>query len=114
MKGDKKKVGYKVIAADKKKESAPKSSVVEETAKEITPHREICYLVLKENGKPMHYKKITEEVLKRSKSVGETPQNSMFARMITDNKNRFKKTGKGTFSLSEWDNKPVEVKQDAN
>ena len=114
MKGDKKKVGYKSIAAEPKKQPAVKNSAVEKTANNENPHREICYLVLKEHGKPMHYKQITEEVLKRSKSVGETPQNSMFARMITDNKNRFKKTGKGMFGLTEWDNKPEEVKQDAN
>jgi DNA-directed RNA polymerase delta subunit len=113
MKGDKKKVGYKVIDADKKKTSAPKSSAAKETAKVEVPHREVCYEVLKEYGKPMHYKKITEEVLKRSKSVGETPQNTMFARMTTDTQNRFKKTGKGMFGLTEWENKPSEVSQDA-
>jgi len=62
----------------------------------------------------MHYKKITEEVLKRSKSVGATPENTMFARMTTDNKNRFKKAGKGTFALTEWDNKPAEVSDNAH
>jgi len=57
----------------------------------------------------MHYKTITEEVLKKTQSVGLTPQNSMFARMATDNQGRFTKLGKGMFGLTEW----KEVKQDA-
>ncbi len=103
MKGRKKKAGYKVIDTDNTTSSE----------KTELPHREVCYDILKENGKPMHYKRITEEVLKRCKSVGSTPQNTMFARMSTDNKGRFKRLGKGNFSLTEWD-KPVEVSENAH
>lgn len=113
MKGSKKKVGYKVIAADAKKAPVETSSKPKETKQKEVPHRETCYEILKENGKPMHYKKITEEVLKRNKSVGLTPANSMFARMTTDNKDRFKKLGKGKFGLAEWDKKPVEAIKNA-
>ncbi len=72
-------------------------------------HREVCYRILKERGKPMHYKKITEEVLKECKSVGKTPQNTMYARMLTDKK-RFKLLGKGKFALLEWENKAKVIK----
>ena len=114
MKGEKNKDRYKDIAAGKKKTPAKKNSAEKDSAKQAVPHREVCYQILKEHGKPMHYKKITEEVLKRSKSVGATPENTMFARMTTDNKNRFKKAGKGIFALTEWDNKPAEVSDNAH
>ena len=102
MKGKNKKTDIKVSL---EKEPVPSSEG-------FLPHREVCYEILKEHGQPMHYKAITEEVLKRSKSAGTTPQNSMFARMTTDNLSRFKKVGKGLFGLAEWDKK--EVKEDAN
>lgn len=103
MKGKNKKKDINVSLENKKP--------AKNSEKSLVPHREICYDILKENGKPMHYKKITEEVLKRGKSVGVTPQNSMFARMATDNKGRFTKLGKGMFGLTEWEKK--EVKENA-
>jgi len=103
MKGKNKKSDIKVSLENQKPAEISKES--------LEPHREVCYEILKDHGKPMHYKKITEEVLKKTKSVGLTPQNSMFARMATDNKGRFTKLGKGMFGLTEW--KKEEVVQDA-
>ena len=97
MKGDKNKSRYKNVGTEQKETSEADHSIL--------PHREIAYQVLKESGKPMHYKDITSEVLKRSKSVGTTPQNSIFSRLITDTKKRFVKTSKGTFGLTEWSSK---------
>jgi len=113
MKEKKQTQRYKVIDTDKKKESV---EIKTEPKKQITSaesHREICYKVLKEFGKPMHYKKVMEEVLKIGESKGLTPQNTIFARMSTDTKKRFKVMGKGMFSLTEWDNKTQEVKANA-
>ena len=101
MKGDKHKDRYKNVGSEPKKEQPT-------TEQSDLPHREVAYLILKENGKPMHYKDITAEVIKRSKSVGTTPQNSIFSRMITDTQKRFVKTAKGTFGLTEWTSKEVD------
>jgi hypothetical protein len=114
MKGKKQKQTYKVIAKDKKAKPEAKKEVPKKDISSAESHREICYKVLKDHGKPMHYKKIMDEVLKIGISKGLTPQNSIFARMTTDNKNRFKKMGKGMFSLAEWDKKIQEVKANAN
>ena len=94
MKGDKNKDRYKNVVLETKKDKPIETSDL--------PHREVAYQVLKENGKPMHYKEITAEVMKRSKTVGTTPQNSIFSRLITDTQKRFVKTAKGTFGLTEW------------
>jgi len=110
MKGKKQKPTYKVIDADIKKEPAEKTTEPKKQVSTAESHREICYKILKEFGKPMHYKKVMEEVLKLGESKGLTPQNTIFARMSTDKKNRFKVMGKGMFSLTEWDNKIQEVK----
>ncbi|GEM_PF-1540831 len=101
MKGDKHKDRYKNVGSEPKKEQ-PATEQID------LPHREVAYQILKENGKPMHYKEITAEVVKRSKSVGTTPQNSIFSRMITDTQKRFVKTAKGTFGLTEWNSKEAE------
>ncbi len=100
MKGDKDKGRYKNVGLDPKKEQPA-------TVQDL-PHREVAYQVLKDHGKPMHYKEITAEVLKRSKSTGTTPQNSIFSRLITDTQKRFVKTAKGTFGLTEWNFKEAE------
>ena len=100
MKGDKHKDRYKNVDSETKKDKPIETSDL--------PHREVAYQVLKENGKPMHYKELTAEVLKRSKSTGATPQNSIFSRLITDTQKRFVKTAKGTFGLSEWNSKEAE------
>jgi DNA-directed RNA polymerase delta subunit len=101
MKGDKHKGRYKNVGSEPKKEQPA-------TEQSILPHREVAYQILKESGKPMHYKEITAEVIKRSKSVGTTPQNSIFSRMITDTQKRFVKTAKGTFGLTEWTSKEAD------
>ncbi|MBI2133600.1 winged helix-turn-helix domain-containing protein [Candidatus Woesearchaeota archaeon] len=100
MKGDKNKGRYKNVGSEPKKEQTA-------TVQDL-PHREVAYQVLKENGKPMHYKEITAEVMKRSKSTGTTPQNSIFSRLITDTQKRFVRTSKGTFGLTEWNSKEAE------
>ncbi len=67
MKGNKHKSRYKDI--DSKPEEETEEKIIS-SVKTLVPHREVAYQILKENGKPMHYKEITAEVLKRSKSVG--------------------------------------------
>lgn len=102
MKGDKHKGRYKNVGSEPKKEEQQPAEQSD------LPHREVAYQVLKDNGKPMHYKELTAEVLKRSKSTGATPQNSIFSRLITDTQKRFVKISKGTFGLTEWNSKEAE------
>jgi hypothetical protein len=50
----------------------------------------------------------------RTKSVGLTPQNSIFARMTTDNKGQIHQAGqRNVWSLAEWEEKIQEVKANA-
>jgi restriction system protein len=64
------------------------------------------------NRQPLHYQQITEKALELGLTVtgGQTPGNSFFAAMITDNKRRkkrgevprFDKQGKGYIGLTKW------------
>ncbi len=105
MKGNKDSSRYKDI--ELKTKEIKEEKIISAVKTEV-PHREVCYKILKEKGKPMHYKEITEIVLKESNSLGQTPQNTMFARMSTDTKERFKHLGKGVFALTEWNSKEAE------
>ena len=65
------------------------------------------------NGKPMHYKKITQNALKLKliKTEGKTPEATMNAQLVTDIKkvradgkpSRFVKYGKGMYGLTSWE-----------
>lgn len=69
--------------------------------------KDIAYQVLKEVGKPLHSKKITQIAIKRSwlKTTGKTPEFTMNAQLIVDinakkEKSRFIKTAPSTFRLN--------------
>jgi len=63
---------------------------------------DLAYEILKSNGKPMHYKDITKEILKIKLLGGKTPHHTVYARMLKDKRNRFILIGKDVFGLSEW------------
>lgn len=67
--------------------------------------------ILKESGKPLHYKEITRLALEKGflKTDGKTPESSMNAQLITDVNNNgvnsdFIKTAPATFDINQ--NKP--------
>jgi len=69
--------------------------------------KDIAYTILKEAGRPLHSKAITEIALKRGwlKTAGKTPEATMNAQLIVDinskkEKSRFIKTAPSTFSLN--------------
>ncbi len=64
-----------------------------------------AYKILKENGKPLHSKKVTEIALKRGllKTAGKTPAATMNALLVLESKkenSQFKKTGPSQFALN--------------
>jgi len=70
--------------------------------------RDIAYQILKESGKPLHYKDITKIALEKEwlKTVGKTPEATMNAQLVVDinskkDKSRFIKTGPSIFGLNE-------------
>lgn len=69
--------------------------------------KEVAYEILKEAGKPLHYKEITKIALKRGwlKTAGKTPEATMSAQLIVDintnqEKSLFLKTAPATFNLN--------------
>ncbi len=69
--------------------------------------KESAYIILKEAGKPLHSKKITEIALKKGglETSGKTPQLTMYAHLVADintlkEKSRFVKTGPSIFGLN--------------
>lgn len=68
-----------------------------------------AYLVLKDCGSPLHYREITQLILKTGEwpSSGKTPEATVSANLAMDiiekgPASRFQRTGKGTFALREW------------
>ena len=71
-----------------------------------------AFELLKESGKPRHYRWLTEESLKRDliETSGKTPEATMYTSIFGEIKNavpgkrpsRFVKTGRGMFGLAEW------------
>ena len=69
--------------------------------------KDIAYQILKEAGKPLHYKKITKIALEKGwlKTTGKTPEATMNAQIIVDinakkNKSLFVKIAPSTFGIS--------------
>ena len=56
--------------------------------------------VLTEQKKPMHYADITKEILKIKETKGKTPERTVMAILIRDNKDVFKSMGDGVFGLT--------------
>jgi hypothetical protein len=71
-----------------------------------------AYRLLKESGKPRHYRWITEQAMRKGliKSRGKTPEGTMYVAITDEIRNeipgvrpsRFVKTGRGMFGLAEW------------
>jgi len=71
-----------------------------------------AYTLLKESGKPRHYRWLTEEGIQRGliSTEGKTPEATMYASIFSEINSeipgkkitRFTKTGRGMFSLAEW------------
>jgi hypothetical protein len=82
---------------------APKARASSKPAKPKTPKASLrteAEAVLREKGKPMHVKDLTEAVLARGnvKAKGKTPQATLASIMLRSDK--FKKTARGTFGLA--------------
>lgn len=61
-----------------------------------------AYEILKKEGKPLHYKTLTELIMKKKELKGKTPWNTVNAVICTNSK--FKRIGKdrsGIYALSE-------------
>lgn len=76
--------------------------------------KEIAFDILKESGKPLHSKAITQIALKRGwlKTAGKTPEATMNALLIVDinnkkEKSRFIKVGPSVFSINKQ--YPIEI-----
>jgi hypothetical protein len=61
----------------------------------------IAYEILKEEEKPLHYKELTELLLKRLPLEGKTPYESVRTQ-IGYNQN-FKRIAEGVYALAEWE-----------
>ncbi|MDQ3816796.1 MAG: winged helix-turn-helix domain-containing protein, partial [Acidobacteriota bacterium] len=66
-------------------------------------------IVLKEEKAPLHYRKITERIIKSNlwQAQGETPEHSVNSQLSTDiikhgKSSRFQRVDKGTFALRAW------------
>jgi DNA-directed RNA polymerase delta subunit len=60
---------------------------------------EIAYEILKKRGEPLHYKEITNLIMKSKEVKGKTPWNTVNASLCTNPK--FKRVDKGTYALSD-------------
>jgi len=61
-------------------------------------YTQIAVEILKRNGKPMHYKQLTAEILKQRKTVGMTPQMTVLTALIR-HKSLFSRSDRGTYRL---------------
>ncbi|EKE15585.1 MAG: hypothetical protein ACD_11C00130G0002, partial [uncultured bacterium] len=70
--------------------------------KEVNPKgtRDKAYLILKENGKPMHFKDIAEEIDKSGLNKKKTHPQTVHNELIKDGK--FVLVGRGIYALAEW------------
>ncbi len=75
---------------------------------------EAAYAILKQSGKPLHYKEITRRALEQGliEPRGLTPEATMGSRLYTDTKqegSRFVRAGRGLFGLAEWEPSGLEA-----
>ncbi len=61
--------------------------------------------ILQEKRRPLHYKELTDLIMKKKKIAGRTPQNTIRAAIAYDT--RFKRVGEGVYALAVWDEYPV-------
>lgn len=62
--------------------------------------RSIAYDLLKQKGKPMHYRDLADLIMKRRKIEGKTPYRTVGSRLSTGK--MFKRIDTGIYGLSEW------------
>lgn len=62
--------------------------------------RDLAYEILRKARKPMHYREITGEILKKKKFRGLTPEYTVLSCLLTDRKKRFIRVRKGIYALS--------------
>lgn len=60
---------------------------------------EIAYEILKKRREPLHYKEITNLIMKKKELKGKTPWNTVNACLCTNPK--FKRVDKGIYALSD-------------
>jgi len=60
---------------------------------------DLAYEILKKARKPMYYREITKEILKKKKFSGPTPEYTVLSGMLTDRKKRFIRVKRGTYGL---------------
>lgn len=61
-------------------------------------YKYLAVQVLRKHKRPMHYKEITEEVLKHRQITGKTPEMTVLA-MLIKNKALFKRTDVGIYAF---------------
>ena len=83
----------------------------------MTTFKDIGYQILKEAGKPLHYKEITKIALERGwlKTAGKTPEATMNAQLVVDINSKgalsnFKKVGPSIFAIND---KKVEIGEES-
>ena len=64
---------------------------------------DLAYQVLKKEGKPLHYQALTKKIMKKKKTTGKTPWNTVNSILCTHSS--FKRIGgerSGIYGLAEW------------
>ena len=64
---------------------------------------DLAYQMLKKEGKPIHYKILTNKIMKKKKFTGKTPWDTVNASLCTHSE--FKRIGgqrSGIYGLAEW------------
>lgn len=67
--------------------------------------KEAALEILKEEGKPLHYKDLTKRIIPLCNFTGKTPHESVRSLIGTDE--RFKRVAEGVYALTEWVGYPV-------
>jgi hypothetical protein len=67
--------------------------------------RDVAIEIFRIEGKPIHYKELTKNLLNKCNLTGKTPHESVRSLIGTDD--RFKRVAEGVYALSEWEEYPV-------
>jgi hypothetical protein len=99
---------YLAVAEEIKKNNFGKWGIAK--WKEVTPKgtREKAYLVMKEGGKPLHFKTIAQLIDKHNLNKKKTHAQTVHNELIKDKK--FVLVGRGMYALAEWGYKKGTVK----
>lgn len=69
---------------------------------------DLCYEILCRAGRPLHYRKVAELLLRVKPLETKTPKDSVYARMLLDRKQRFVRVRPGVFGLRDAAAEPGE------